>query len=263
MAQPAFSSWGSVSQYYYGGQSADDEYAHDHDAGDRRHDARHGEDLRRPTSRSSSTTSISPRAIATETGTAGSSSATSTSRISSRTAPTRTGSTRSTRETRYLPGQLLARVGRQSATSGGVLGLFDGAVGSWGFLPNYRVNAVVGQPVDNPFNTTIDVLRRERRRRQGRRPLQRQRLRDPAGRRRRDRPPRNRRRAPLLRQRAQRLFDARLRSAVSRRQHRHGPGHLAVPDADDDQRAPRLPAHADAAADQCAHRVSGRCRCRR
>ena len=57
-------------------------------------------------------------------------------------------------ETRYLPGQLLARIGRQSATSGGVLGLFDGAVGSWGFLPNYRVNAVVGQPVDNPFNTT-------------------------------------------------------------------------------------------------------------
>ncbi len=57
-------------------------------------------------------------------------------------------------ETRYLPNQLMARIGRQSATSGGVLGLFDGAVGSWGFLPNYRVNAVVGQPVDNPFNTT-------------------------------------------------------------------------------------------------------------
>lgn len=57
-------------------------------------------------------------------------------------------------ETRYLPKQLMARVGRQSSTSGGVLGLFDGAVGSWGFLPNYRVNAVIGQPVDNPFNTT-------------------------------------------------------------------------------------------------------------
>ncbi len=57
-------------------------------------------------------------------------------------------------ETRYLPTQLMARIGRQSATSGGILGLFDGAVGSWGFLPNYRVNAVVGQPVDNPFNTT-------------------------------------------------------------------------------------------------------------
>ncbi len=57
-------------------------------------------------------------------------------------------------ETRYLPGQLMARIGRQSATSGGVLGLFDGAVGSWGFAPGFRLNAVVGQPVDDPFNTT-------------------------------------------------------------------------------------------------------------
>jgi hypothetical protein len=56
-------------------------------------------------------------------------------------------------ETRYLPGQLMARVGRQSSTTGGILGLFDGVVGSWGFLPNYRVNAVVGQPVPATFNT--------------------------------------------------------------------------------------------------------------
>lgn len=51
-------------------------------------------------------------------------------------------------ETRYLPHRLFARVGRQSATSNGVLGRFDGAVGAWGFSPNARVAAVVGQPVD-------------------------------------------------------------------------------------------------------------------
>ena len=51
-------------------------------------------------------------------------------------------------EARYLPNQLFGRMGRQSATSNGVLGRFDGAVGSWGFMPNARVAAVVGQPVD-------------------------------------------------------------------------------------------------------------------
>ncbi len=57
-------------------------------------------------------------------------------------------------ESRYLPWQLMGRVGRQSGTSGGVLGLFDGAAASWGFLPNYRVNAVAGQPVDPAFNAS-------------------------------------------------------------------------------------------------------------
>ena len=56
-------------------------------------------------------------------------------------------------ETRYLPANLMARVGRQSGTSGGILGLFDGAIGSWGFSPTARVNVVVGQPVDAAFNT--------------------------------------------------------------------------------------------------------------
>ena len=51
-------------------------------------------------------------------------------------------------EARYLPQQLFGRVGRQSATSNGVLGRFDGAVGAWGFMPNLRAAAVVGQPVD-------------------------------------------------------------------------------------------------------------------
>ena len=51
-------------------------------------------------------------------------------------------------ETRYLPAHLFARIGRQNATSNGVLGRFDGAAGSWGFRPDLRVAAVVGQPVD-------------------------------------------------------------------------------------------------------------------
>ncbi|CAG0998804.1 hypothetical protein BURK1_02712 [Burkholderiales bacterium] len=53
-------------------------------------------------------------------------------------------------EARYLPDRLFARIGRQSATSNGVLGRYDGAVGSWGFTPNARVAAVLGRPVD-PF----------------------------------------------------------------------------------------------------------------
>ncbi|MEP7181685.1 MAG: tetratricopeptide repeat protein [Betaproteobacteria bacterium] len=57
-------------------------------------------------------------------------------------------------ESRYLPWQLMGRVGRQSGTSGGVLGLFDGALASWGFRPDYRVNAVAGKPVDPAFNTS-------------------------------------------------------------------------------------------------------------
>lgn len=56
-------------------------------------------------------------------------------------------------ETRYLPWQLLGRFGRQSGTSGGILGLFDGAYASWGFRPGWRANAVVGQPVDPAFGT--------------------------------------------------------------------------------------------------------------
>lgn len=51
-------------------------------------------------------------------------------------------------EARYLPERLFGRIGRQSATSNGVLGRYDGAVGSWGFSPNARVGAVLGRPVD-------------------------------------------------------------------------------------------------------------------
>ncbi len=56
-------------------------------------------------------------------------------------------------ESRYLPWQLMGRFGRQSGTSGGILGLFDGALASWGFRPGYRVNGVVGSPVDPAFGT--------------------------------------------------------------------------------------------------------------
>jgi hypothetical protein len=51
---------------------------------------------------------------------------------------------------RHQPTQLGGRVGRQNATSGGVLGLFDGAIGSWGLAPNWRLNAVAGKPVNVP-----------------------------------------------------------------------------------------------------------------
>ncbi len=153
VAQPAFSYWGSLSQYYYGGQSETT-------------------NVRTITTPATNATTLDTAKI----------SATDQSQLVNNvdlTARYRDGDWDSRfvwrdqyvanflsggtnkdwlnalyAETRYLPGQLMARIGRQSATSGGVLGLFDGAVGSWGFAPNYRLNAVVGQPVDNPFNTT-------------------------------------------------------------------------------------------------------------
>ncbi len=42
----------------------------------------------------------------------------------------------------------LARVGRQSATSGGVLGRFDGGLFNYGFAPQLRLNIVGGKPVE-------------------------------------------------------------------------------------------------------------------
>ena len=57
-------------------------------------------------------------------------------------------------ETQYQPAQLFGRFGRQQATSNGVLGLFDGAVASWGFTQNWRVGAVAGQPVDTTSGTS-------------------------------------------------------------------------------------------------------------
>ena len=153
VAQPAFSYWGSFSQYYYGGQSE-----------------------------TTNTRTITTPATGATTLDTAKISATDQSQLVNNidlTARYRDGNWDSRMvvrdqyvanflsngnnknwlnalyaETRHLPSQLMARIGRQSSTSGGVLGLFDGAVGSWGFSPNYRFNVVVGQPVDNPFNTT-------------------------------------------------------------------------------------------------------------
>lgn len=57
-------------------------------------------------------------------------------------------------EARYQPLQVAGRFGRQTATTGGVLGLFDGAVASWGFTENWRLGGVVGQPTDQQLGGT-------------------------------------------------------------------------------------------------------------
>lgn len=51
-------------------------------------------------------------------------------------------------EVKNQPRQLFARLGRQSATSGGVLGRFDGAQLGYGFAPRFRLNAVAGTPAE-------------------------------------------------------------------------------------------------------------------
>ncbi len=51
-------------------------------------------------------------------------------------------------ETRHVASNALLRVGRQVGTSGGVLGLFDGIAGTWGPRPDVRWNVIAGKPVD-------------------------------------------------------------------------------------------------------------------
>lgn len=46
----------------------------------------------------------------------------------------------------------LARIGRQTASSGGVLGRFDGVWGGYNINPTWRVNAVAGYPVEYGVN---------------------------------------------------------------------------------------------------------------
>lgn len=63
---------------------------------------------------------------------------------------------------------LSARLGRQTLRNQGVLGRFDGALLSWQFAPDYRVNVVAGLPVYDPadspesartfYGASIDVL---------------------------------------------------------------------------------------------------------
>ena len=67
-------------------------------------------------------------------------------------------------ESRYLPGRSLVRLGRQTSTIGGILGRFDGLVAGTGITPRLRANVFVGRPVDvvtdqNPvfYGASIDV----------------------------------------------------------------------------------------------------------
>ncbi len=57
-------------------------------------------------------------------------------------------------ETRYAPNNFFARLGRQSATSGGVLGRFDGLWASIGIGPGNRLNGVAGQPAESTLGPT-------------------------------------------------------------------------------------------------------------
>jgi tetratricopeptide (TPR) repeat protein len=61
-------------------------------------------------------------------------------------------------EYRYKPTDLSARVGRQPAYGGGVLGRFDGLLLGYGLAPRTRLNLVAGAPVEQGF--TIDSTRR-------------------------------------------------------------------------------------------------------
>ncbi len=160
-------------------------------------------------------------------------------------------------ETRYQPAQLMGRFGRQSATTGGVLGLFDGAVASWGLRRQLarRWSSRAAGGVAARRNEE-NVLRRQRRGREPGRPLERQHVRYPAERIRLRRPYRHRRRAPVLRRVVERLLAARLRSDVSRHEHRDGARQRAVSHGNVAQSAVRLSPHADAAADERAGRRS-------
>ncbi len=51
-------------------------------------------------------------------------------------------------EVNYRPARAMLRLGRQTATTGGVLGRFDGALASYGIGPRLRLNAVGGRAVD-------------------------------------------------------------------------------------------------------------------
>ena len=64
---------------------------------------------------------------------------------------------------RYQPARLGARIGRQSSTSGSVLGRFDGGSFSWGVTEKWRVGAIAGVPAQDVlgnrpsfFTLTVD-----------------------------------------------------------------------------------------------------------
>jgi hypothetical protein len=53
--------------------------------------------------------------------------------------------------------QLSTRIGRQTRSNGGVLGRFDGGLFTVGVVPNWKLNAVAGSPVDLSANNTIQT----------------------------------------------------------------------------------------------------------
>ena len=53
---------------------------------------------------------------------------------------------------RYKPGDFSARLGRQPGNSGGMLGIFDGAMLGYGVAPRVRLNVAGGQPVNPGFS---------------------------------------------------------------------------------------------------------------
>jgi hypothetical protein len=61
-------------------------------------------------------------------------------------------------EYKYKPGDASARLGRQPGNTGGVLSRFDGAWLGYGLMPALRLNLVGGEPVD--YGVTIDSKRR-------------------------------------------------------------------------------------------------------
>ncbi len=61
-------------------------------------------------------------------------------------------------ETRYLSTNMLARAGRQIGTGAGVLGRYDGGLFNWGFRPDWRAGLIAGQLVDSPPGIHQNVL---------------------------------------------------------------------------------------------------------
>lgn len=59
---------------------------------------------------------------------------------------------------RYQPRRLGARLGRQSSTSGSVLGRFDGGSFSWGVTEQWRVGAIAGVPAQDVLGNRPDFF---------------------------------------------------------------------------------------------------------
>lgn len=62
-------------------------------------------------------------------------------------------------EARHKEHGLFGKVGRQTRSSGGLLGLFDGVLGAYDITPKITVNTVHGFPVEDTSNKTIETNR--------------------------------------------------------------------------------------------------------